>query len=319
MERHDRGHDGWTSRRPAVGIWSRRADAVRRGGLRVLDILGRVHHGARVLQDSVAERRERNGHRPLGTLEDAVLVPVEGVLGRVERTIRTPLELFGHPALPERTPPVAPGRQEVDEVRDAELVTAPEPAPAPPEAPATPVATEPASTAPAIREVPPEPPNAKVRPVTGADATMKPVAKVASASPNRRRKRANAQALKAAVERAAAPTREESDAARAPAKPSATQRAARKRTDSKRTDSKRAAAKPSATTKRTDSKRAGSKRAGSKGRGLPIPGYERLTVKQVLDRLPGLTEEERRAVMAFERTHKKRKTLLRVLEARSGR
>lgn len=50
----------------------------------------------------------------------------------------------------------------------------------------------------------------------------------------------------------------------------------------------------------------------------PLPGYDDLTVAEVLDRLDGLDEEQVRRVRDHERDHRGRVTLLRRLDARLG-
>jgi hypothetical protein len=51
-------------------------------------------------------------------------------------------------------------------------------------------------------------------------------------------------------------------------------------------------------------------------RGLPIKGFEHLTVSQVVGRLDGLSHQALRSVEAHERKHKNRKTLLEQIERR---
>ena len=50
--------------------------------------------------------------------------------------------------------------------------------------------------------------------------------------------------------------------------------------------------------------------------GLPIEGFEHLTVPQLKRRLEGLSHQQLRAVEAYERRHKNRKTLLKQIERR---
>lgn len=50
----------------------------------------------------------------------------------------------------------------------------------------------------------------------------------------------------------------------------------------------------------------------------PLPGYDDLTVPEVVDRLDGLDKDELRRVRDYERDHRGRVTLLRRLESQAG-
>jgi hypothetical protein len=55
-------------------------------------------------------------------------------------------------------------------------------------------------------------------------------------------------------------------------------------------------------------------RGDNPDRGLPIAGYQRLTVPQVIDRLADLSADQVAAVREYERTHRNRKTLMAQLD-----
>jgi len=49
---------------------------------------------------------------------------------------------------------------------------------------------------------------------------------------------------------------------------------------------------------------------------LPIQGYRQLTIPEIVSRIPSLSSEELREIRAYERAHRRRKTLLVRLERR---
>ena len=67
---------------------------------------------------------------------------------------------------------------------------------------------------------------------------------------------------------------------------------------------------------------AGQKQKGKEGqpedRGLPLDGYEHLTIPQVLARLAGMSKAGIRKIRNFERRHKNRKGLMAKLDRLSG-
>jgi hypothetical protein len=64
----------------------------------------------------------------------------------------------------------------------------------------------------------------------------------------------------------------------------------------------------------------GAARAGRAARaGEPLPGYDGMTVQDVVGRLDGLDVDVVRSLLAYEREHKGRSTLLRRVERRLGR
>jgi hypothetical protein len=72
---------------------------------------------------------------------------------------------------------------------------------------------------------------------------------------------------------------------------------------------------------RVNKQRPGETRAGreqrrgeSADRDLPIQNYQRLTIPQIIDRIPTLSTDELHAIREYERAHRRRKTLLVRLE-----
>jgi hypothetical protein len=62
------------------------------------------------------------------------------------------------------------------------------------------------------------------------------------------------------------------------------------------------------------SSRVQSRRAEPTDRELPLQDYNRLTIPQIIDRIPSLSSDELQAIRAYERAHRRRKTLLVRLE-----
>jgi hypothetical protein len=65
-----------------------------------------------------------------------------------------------------------------------------------------------------------------------------------------------------------------------------------------------------------ETKEARARRSDAADRGLPIKGYDHLSVLDVVQRLDGLSHQELRAIEQHERKHKNRKTLLAQIERR---
>jgi hypothetical protein len=66
----------------------------------------------------------------------------------------------------------------------------------------------------------------------------------------------------------------------------------------------------------TKAARAKDRRGASPDRGLPIAGFEHLTVPQATGRLDGLSHQQLRAIERHERSNKNRKSLLAQIERR---
>lgn len=66
----------------------------------------------------------------------------------------------------------------------------------------------------------------------------------------------------------------------------------------------------------TKEERAKDRRGGSPDRDLPVRGYDRLTVSQVVQKLDSLSSNEIGEIKSYEKEHKNRKTLLEQIDRR---